>query len=266
MFSQHIGKNMEVYVDDMLVKSKEELAHLDDLKETFATLKAHQMRLNPNKCVFGVASGKFLGFMVSQRGIEANPEKVRAIIDMTSPRTVKEVQKLIGRIVALNRFISRATDKCLPFFKTLKHAFAWTDECEATFQELKRYLSSPPLLSLSKEGENLYLYLAVSASAVSATLIREEGKKQLSVYYVSQAFQGAESRYPRIEKIAFALIVASRKLRHYFQANPILVITDQPIKKSMSKLEAAGRMVQWAIELSQFDIKYHPKRQSRCKH
>ena len=78
------------------------------------------MRLNPSKCAFGVASGKFLGFMVSQRGIEANSEKVRAIIDMTSPRTVKEVQKLIGRIAALNRFVSRATDKCLPFFKTLK--------------------------------------------------------------------------------------------------------------------------------------------------
>ena len=115
MFSQQIGRNMEVYVDDMLVKSKEELAHLDDLKETLTTLKAHQMRLNPSKCVFGVASGKFLGFMVSQRGIEANPEKVRAIIDMTSPRIVKEVQKLIGRIAALNRFVSRATDKCLPF-------------------------------------------------------------------------------------------------------------------------------------------------------
>ena len=102
------------------------------------------MRLNPSKCVFGVASGKFLGLMVSQRGIEANPEKVRAIINMASPGTVKEVQKLTGRIVALNRFVSRATDKCLPFFKTLKQAFAWTDECEAAFQELKRYLSSPP--------------------------------------------------------------------------------------------------------------------------
>ena len=152
MFSQQIGRNMEVYVDDMLVKSKEELAHLDDLKETFATLKTHQMRLNPSKCVFGVASGKFLGFMVSQRGIEANPEKVRAIIDMKSPRTIKEVQKLTGRIAALNRFVSRATDKCLLFFKTLKQAFAWTNECEAAFQELKRYLSSPPLLSPSKEG------------------------------------------------------------------------------------------------------------------
>ena len=90
----------------------------------------------------------------------------------------------------------------------------------------------------------------MSASAVSAALIREEGMKQLPVYYVSQAFQGVESKYPRIEKIAFALIVASCKLRQYFQANPILVMTDQPIKKSMNKPEAAGRMVHWAIELS----------------
>ena len=117
----------------MLVKSKEELAHLDDLKETFTTLKQYQMKLNPSKCVFGVASGKFLGFMISQRGIKANPEKVQAIINMASPRTVKEVQKLTGRIATLNRFISRATDKCLPFFKTLKQAFAWTDECEEAF-------------------------------------------------------------------------------------------------------------------------------------
>ena len=244
MFNKQIGRNMEVYVDDMLVKSKEELAHLDDLRETLATLKQYQMKLNPGKCVFGVASGKFSGFMVSQRGIEANLEKVQAIIDMASPRTVKEVQKLTGRIAALNRFIFRETDKCMPFFKTLKRAFAWTDECEATFQELKRYLSNPPLLSPSKEGESLQLYLAVSATVVSAALIWEEGKKQLPVYYVSQAFQEAESGYPRIEKIAFALIVASCKLRQYFQANPILVMTDQPIRKSMNKLEVAGRMVQ----------------------
>ena len=123
----------------------------------------------------------------------------------------------------------------MPFFKTLKWAFAWTDECEAAFQELKRYLSNLPLLSPSKEGESLQLYLVVSAAAVSAALIREEGKKQLPVYYVSQAFQGAKFGYPRTEKIAFALIMDSRKLRQYFQTNPILVMTDQPIRKSMNK-------------------------------
>ena len=185
MFNKQIGRNMEVYIDDMLVKSKEELAHLDDLKETFTSLKQYQMKLNPSKCVFGVASGKFLGFMVSQRGIKANPEKVQAIINMASPRTVKEVQKLTNKIAALNRFVSRATDKCLPFFKTLKQAFVWTDECEKAFQDLKRYLSNLPLLSPLKEGENLYLYLAVSTTVVSAALIHEKAKKQLPVYYVS---------------------------------------------------------------------------------
>ena len=107
---------------------------------------------------------------------------------MTSPKTVKEVQKLTRRIATLNRFVSKATDKCLPFFKTLKQAFAWTDECKTAFQDLKRYLSNPPLLSPSKQGESLYLYLAVSETVVGAALIREEDRKQLPVYYVSQAF------------------------------------------------------------------------------
>ena len=135
------------------------------------------MKLNPSKCTFGVASRKFLGFMVSQKEIEANPEKVRAILDMMSPKIVKEVQKLIERIATLNKFVSKATDKCLPFFETLKQAFAWTEEYEIAFQELKRYLSNPPLLRPSKEGENLYLYLAVSAIALSAALIQEEDRK-----------------------------------------------------------------------------------------
>ena len=121
--------------------------------------------------------GKFLGFMVSQREIEANLEKVRAILEMTSPKTVKEVQKLIRRIATFNRFASRVTNKCLPFFKMLKQAFAWTDEYEIDFHELKCYLCNPPFLSPTKEWENLYLYLAVSATAVSTTLVREEDKK-----------------------------------------------------------------------------------------
>ena len=128
---------MEVYVDDMLVKSKEEGSHLDDLKETFKTLRQYKMKLNLTKCAFGVSFRKFLNFMVSQEGIEANTEKVKAILEMSSPKTIKEVQKLTRRVAALNKFVSKATNKCLPFFKTLKHAFAWTDDCETTFQELK---------------------------------------------------------------------------------------------------------------------------------
>ena len=153
MFGKHIGRNMEVYVNDMLVKSKEEEDHLDDIKEMFNTLRQYSMKLNPSKCVFGVSLGKFLRFMVSQRGIEANLEKVKAILEMSLPKTVKEVQSLIGKVAALNRFISKAKDKCLPFFKTLKKAFAWMEECETAFQELKHYLSNPPLLSPSKKAK-----------------------------------------------------------------------------------------------------------------
>ena len=131
----------------MLVKSRKAELHLVDLRETFDAVRKYQMRSNRAKCVFGVSLGKFLGFMVSQRGIKANPEKVKVILDMTSLRSVKEVQRLTGRIAALNRFVSKATDKFLSFFKTLKHAFQWTDECEIAFQALKDYLSKPPLLS-----------------------------------------------------------------------------------------------------------------------
>ena len=110
MFAHQIGRNIQVYVDDMLVKSLCEEHHLDDLRETFNTLWSYNMKLNPNKCAFGVTTGKFLGFMVSQKGIEVNPEKIRAIMELEPPRTVMEVQSLNGKIVALNRFVSRATD------------------------------------------------------------------------------------------------------------------------------------------------------------
>uniref|UniRef100_A0A2N9GFI7 Uncharacterized protein n=1 Tax=Fagus sylvatica TaxID=28930 RepID=A0A2N9GFI7_FAGSY len=154
------------------------------------------------------------------RGIEANPDKIKAILEMQPPKTTKEVQRLTGRVAALNRFMSRSTDKCLPFFKTLKKAFVWTDECQQAFEELKRYLTEPPLLSPSKQGEELYLYLAVSPTAVSSALIREEERRQLPVYYTSRALRGAEERYPPMEKLAFTL---------------------------------------WSIELSEFDIDYRPR-------
>ena len=158
MFSHQIRKNVEVYVDNMLVKSKDEVNHLDNLKETFSTLCKYNMKLNPAKCVFSVAFGKFLGFMVSQQGIEANPEKVRAIIEVKSPKTMKEVQSLTGKVVALNRCVSRATDKCMPFFKVLKKAFQWTGKCEEALAKLKEYLMKPPLLRRRKCPEASLLY------------------------------------------------------------------------------------------------------------
>ena len=133
MFRPQIGRNVEVYIDDMLVKSLDKEKHLDNLRETFDTLRRHQMKLNPSKCAFGVSSGKFLGFMVSQKGIEANPDKIQAILDMEPPKNIKEVQSLIVRVAALNRFVSKVTDKCLPFFKILRKALEWTEQCQKAF-------------------------------------------------------------------------------------------------------------------------------------
>ena len=116
MFIPQIGRNVQVYMDDMLVKSRREEDHLEDLREKFHTFRSYNMKLKPGKCAFGVTAGKFLGFMVSQRGIKANPDKIWAIMEMTPVRNVKEVQSLNGKVAALNRFVLRATDKCLPFF------------------------------------------------------------------------------------------------------------------------------------------------------
>ena len=121
------------------------------------------------------------------------------------------------------------------------------------------YLVAAPLLSPSVMGEEFFLYLAVTPYAVSSTLIREEGKIQKPMYYTSKALRGAEGRYPLIEKLAFAFITDSRKLRRYFQAHVINVMTDHPLKKAMNKLEAAGRLIQWAVELSEFNIRYQPR-------
>ena len=149
----------------------------------------------------------------------------------------------------------------MPFFKILRKAFEWMNECQKAFQDLKDYITTAPLLSPSIPSEELYLYLTMSSHAISSALIREEGKVQKPVYYTSRALKGVEGRYPLMEKLAklaFALITASRKLRNYFQAHIINIMIDHLLKKMMNKLEAAGRLIQWAIEFSEFDIRYQP--------
>ena len=145
---KQLGRNVEAYVDDIVVKSRKAFDHAIDLQETFDSLRAADIKLNPEKCVFGVRAGNLLGFLISERGIEANPEKIDAIQQMKPPSSVHEVQKLAGQIAALSRFLSKAAERGLPFFKTLRGAgkFNWTPECQAAFDELKQYLQSPPAL------------------------------------------------------------------------------------------------------------------------
>ncbi|KAI0522352.1 hypothetical protein KFK09_004731 [Dendrobium nobile] len=263
VFKDLIGHTMEVYVDDMLVKSFEKSQHISDLEQCFCLLRFYNMRLNPSKCAFGVASGKFLGFMVTNRGIEANPEKIKALRDMVPPRNIKDVQRLNGRIAALSRFLARSGDRYLPFFKILRGArssgFQWTDECQEAFEQLRTYLASPPLLSKPVPGERLYLYLAISTQAISSVLVREENAIQRPIYYVSKILSETERRYPSADKTALALVYSARKLRPYFQAHTIGVYTNLPLKNILQKPEASGRLIKWSIELGEFDIHYLPR-------
>ena len=216
MFLNQIGITMEVYIDDMLVKSTTAKLHIAHLSEAFQILRNYNMKLNPARCAFGVSARKFLGFVANHRGIEANSDKRKVVLDMPSPSSIKEVQRLTGRISALSRFVSRASDKCQPFFQVLKKAFQWDTKCEEAFSALKTYLSSPPILISPIEGELLTLYLAVSDLSTSVVLVRDKERVQRIVYYCSRALRGAEERYQRMKKLILALVNAARKLRPYF--------------------------------------------------
>ncbi|XP_057444132.1 uncharacterized protein LOC130736307 [Lotus japonicus] len=166
--SSQVGRNMEVYVDDMIVKSARAGDHGDDLKEAFAQLRKYRMKLNPEKCSFGIQGGKFLGFMLTSRGIEVNPDKGKAILEMKSPTSVKEVQRFTGRMAALAHFLPMAGDKAAPFFNCLKKnsKFQWTEACEQAFIKLKESLATLPVLSKPTPDVPLTLYLAVTDKAV----------------------------------------------------------------------------------------------------
>ncbi|XP_073138302.1 uncharacterized protein [Henckelia pumila] len=212
--------------------------------------------------MFGVKSGKFLGFMVTERGIEVNPEKVKLLREMPSPTSIKEVQRLTGRITALARFIARSAHRSYHFFQVLRKAqrFGWTEQCEQAFQELKEHLASLPILVKPEPGERLWIYLSTTEKAVSTVLIKEEKGDQRPVYYVSHALKGAEVRYTEIEKMALALVITARKLRPYFLSHPVTVLTNSLLGRIMTHPDASGRLVKWSVELGEYDIEYQPRK------
>ncbi|XP_050217542.1 uncharacterized protein LOC126668379 [Mercurialis annua] len=262
IFKDQIGKHMEVYVDDMIIKSVRTEDHPADVKVVLETLQRYQLKINPEKCVFGVPAGKFLGYMVSQRGIEANPDKIEAVLKMTPPRSIHEAKKLNGRITALGRFMSCSAKRCLPFFKTLKQIknFTWTAECQTTFDELKSFLSSPPLLARLDPGDVLYLYISCSDETIAGVLVFEKEGEQFPIYYISKVLRNAELRYPKSEKLALCVYTTTIKLRHYFEGNQVIVRTDQPLRKILRKAETSGCIVEWAVKIGSLGVIYEARK------
>ncbi|GJY54854.1 reverse transcriptase domain-containing protein [Tanacetum coccineum] len=222
------------------------------------------MKLNPKKCSFAMKEGKFLGYVVTSEGIRANPEKAKAVMDMPSPKTLKQMQSLSGKLAALNRFLSKSAERSLPFLDTLKKCtnkkdFRWTEAAEAAFLEMKKLVSELPTLTTPEKGETLMMYLAAANEAVSAVLLTERNGRQMPIHYVSRSLQGAETNYAPMEKLALALVHAARRLRRYFQAHPIKVITDSPIGQVLNNSGASGRLAKWSVELGAYGITYVPR-------
>ena len=218
MFESQMGKNIEVYIDNMVVKSKIVSEHIGDLTNIFQILRGHKLHLNASKCSFGVGSGKFLGYMATHQGIKVNLDQIKTINSLQSPRNPKEVQKLTGMTTALNRFIFRSADRCRPFFLLMNKwkCFEWTEECAQAFQQLIEYLSHLPIMSSPKIDEILFAYIAVAPYVVSLVLIQVDNGRQRLVYYVSKSLHEAEICYLPLEKAMLAVVHGTQKLPHYF--------------------------------------------------
>jgi hypothetical protein len=256
-----LRRNILAYVDDIVVNSVQRRDHISDLVETFANLRAANLRLNLEKCVFDIHKGKVLRFLVSTKGIEANPDKIKALIEMQDPISMKDVQKLTGRVVVLNRFIPKAAEGSLPFFQVLKSSknFQWFETQKQAFKELKDYLLNMTKLCPPEPRSPLLLYVSASNSAVSAVLVQEKEEekfKQIPVYFASEALSSSKIFYSELEKIAYAVVMDARKLRHYFEGHKIRVITNQPLNNLFTNKEASTRIIKWGAELSKYIVDF----------
>ncbi|KAA3473065.1 RNA-directed DNA polymerase (Reverse transcriptase), Ribonuclease H-like protein [Gossypium australe] len=261
LFHNMMHKEIEVYVDVMIAKSRTEKEHNEVLKKLFLRLRKFQLKLIPEKCTFGARSGKLLGFVVSERGIEVDSNKVKEIQELPPPHTQKEVRGFLARLNYITRFISQLTEKCDPIFRLLKkhNQGVWDNKCQRVFDKVKQYLSNAPVLSPPNPDRPLILYLSVFNNFMGCVLGQhdESGRKEKLIYYLSKKFTDCEMRYWSIEKLCCALIWTTRRLRQYMLYHTTWLISKlDPLKYMMESNALNGRMARWQTLLSEFDIVY----------
>ncbi len=266
IFHDMIGHSLEVYIDDVVIKSPEEGNHVSSLRKAFLRMRQHKLKMNPKKCVFGVQAGNFLGFLVHQRGIEVDRNKAKSIIEALPPRNKKELQSLLGKINFLRRFISNSAGKIQPFSSLLRlkqeQTFKWEEQHQQAFQEIKHYLSNPPVLSPPKRGRPLKLYVSASEVSIGSLLVQDnkEGKEQ-AVYYLSRTLTEVERRYSAIERLCLALYFTAIKLRHYMLPHTIYIIAKTDlIKYMLTRPMLRGRIGKWTLALTEFTFRYVPQK------
>uniref|UniRef100_A0A2N9FNQ7 Integrase catalytic domain-containing protein n=1 Tax=Fagus sylvatica TaxID=28930 RepID=A0A2N9FNQ7_FAGSY len=258
MFHDMIHKEIEDYVDDIVVKSKRREDHVEVLRKVFERCRLYKLKMNPLKCAFGVSAGKFLGFLVHNRGIDVDPAKASAIATMKPPTSHKELKSFLGRLSYIRRFIPGLAAVTSTFSHLLKKrvSFNWSAECQEAFERIQAIMTKLPTVCAPTAGKPLRLYLASNNQAIGALVAQEDddGIEQ-PVYYVSRGLKDTETRYSVAERACLALVYASQRLRHYFFAHKIQLMTkSHPIRSLPHRPVLSGRLAQWLLQLSQYKI------------
>jgi hypothetical protein len=262
IFDDLIGKLVEVYIDDIVVKSVTVEGHLGDLRQVLERTRRFGLRMNPKKCAFGVSAGQFLGFLVHKRGIEIGLKSQEAVRTMVPPTMMRD-QQLIGKINFVRRFISNLSGRIEPFMELVKikanEELRWGVEQQRAFEEIKEYLSKPPMLVPPQQYRPFYVYLSVGDTSIASVVIQVHNNKERVVFYLSRRMLNAETRYPDIEKLCLCLFFTCTKLRHNLLSAEVIVIYKSDVVKHMlSAPVLEGRLKKWMFALSEFDIRYQP--------
>ncbi|GKV49877.1 hypothetical protein SLEP1_g56600 [Rubroshorea leprosula] len=266
IFYDMIGKFMEIYIDDVVVKSHGEADHLVHLRKAFKRMRQHGLKMNPLKCAFGVSASNFLGYLVHECGLEVDKNKAKAVIEAKPPQNKKELQRFLGQVNFLRRFISNLAGKTRVFSLLLKLKseadFKWEEHHQSAFDMIKRYLSRPPVLVPPMKNKPLILYISAADESIGCLLAQENDKKQeQAVYYLSRCLTQTEVKYSSVEKLCLALFFAAIKLRHYLIYSEVYVVAKTDIVKYMlSRPLLIGRIGKWILALSEFNLKYIPQK------